>query len=436
MGEKRHTNVVVVGHGDSGKSTTTGHLLYKTGAIDSQLLEKFDRDAAQMGRHGAKFAWVLDRLKEERERGMTIDIALHKLETQKTVFTMIDAPGHRDYIKNMITGTSQADAALLVVSAAPDEFEEGMSVNGQTREHSLLTFTLGLQQILVCVNKMETVSWSQRRFEDIKAEVTKYLHTVNKAWSREAISFVPISGALGDNLTEPSKNLFWYDGLTLLDTLENIKPPIRWTEKPLRICLQEIYKIGGTGTVPVGRIETGMLKPGAEVVFSPNNIRAEVVSVERHNEQLQVGLPGDVVGFHVRDVSAKDLRRGMVASDPAKDPAMECETFIAHLIILNHPGEILAGYAPVMNVHTAHVPCRIEEIISKLDRKAMAAKEKVYSLKQGDAAVVLMRPLKPVVVEPFKTYPTLGRFALRDVQKTVAVGIVKEVTTKKKESRK
>eukprot|EP00397_Hematodinium_sp_SG-2012_P025845 GEMP01027034.1.p1 GENE.GEMP01027034.1~~GEMP01027034.1.p1 ORF type:complete len:438 (+),score=87.41 GEMP01027034.1:197-1510(+) len=428
MAEKRHANVVVVGHCDSGKSTTTGHLLYKCGAIESHLIEKFEREATQMGRPGAKFAWVLDRLKEERERGMTIDIALHKLETQKMVFTMIDAPGHRDFIKNMITGTSQADAPLLVVSASKGEFESGMSPSGQTREHSLLTFTLGLQQILVCVSKMETVSWSQERFDEIKTEVTKYLHTVNKAWSSQVIPFVPISGSLGDNLIEPSPNLPWYEGPSLLQALENIKPPVRWTEKPLRICLQEIYKIGGTGTVPVGRIETGQLKPGMEVVFAPNNIRAEVVSIERHKEELQVGLPGDVVGFHVNNVTAKELRRGMVVSDPRNDPALECVTFVAHIIILNHPGEISVGYAPVMNCHTAHVPCRIEQIIAKLDRKAKATTEKVVSLKQGDAAQVVMRPLKPVVLEPFKTYPSLGRFALRDVQKTVAVGIVKEVT--------
>jgi elongation factor 1-alpha len=270
--EKVHINIVVIGHVDSGKSTTTGHLIYKCGGIDKRTIEKFEKEANDMGKGSFKYAWVLDKLKAERERGITIDIALWKFESPKYYFTIIDAPGHRDFIKNMITGTSQADVAVLVIASPQGEFEAGISKDGQTREHALLAYTLGVKQIIVAVNKMDekTVNFKEDRYEEIKKEVSAYLKKVG--YNPDKVPFVPISGWNGDNMIEKSPSLPWYKGPTLLEALDSVEPPKRPFDKPLRLPLQDVYKIGGIGTVPVGRVETGILRPGTVVTFSPAGI--------------------------------------------------------------------------------------------------------------------------------------------------------------------
>jgi len=434
--EKTHINLVVIGHVDSGKSTTTGHLIYKCGGIDKRTIEKFEQEAKELGKGSFKYAWVLDKLKAERERGITIDIALWKFETTKYYFTIIDAPGHRDFIKNMITGTSQADVAILVIASGEGEFEAGISKNGQTREHALLAFTLGVKQMIVIVNKMDSpsVNWSEKRFEEIKKEVGGYLKKVG--YNPKNVPFVPISGWLGDNMIENSSNLPWWKGGTLLEALDNIKPPKRPLDKPLRIPLQDVYKIGGIGTVPVGRVETGILKPGMVVSFAPTGITTEVKSVEMHHEALAEAAPGDNVGFNVKNISVKDIRRGNVAGDSKNDPPAETEDFTAQVIILNHPGQIHAGYAPVLDCHTAHIACKFKELLTKVDRRSGQELEAApKNVKSGDAAMVLLVPSKPMCVETFTEYPPLGRFAVRDMRQTVAVGVVKNVTKKDKNAK-
>jgi len=434
--EKVHINIVVIGHVDSGKSTTTGHLIYKCGGIDKRTIEKFEKEAKEMGKASFKYAWVLDKLKAERERGITIDIALWKFETQKYYFTIIDAPGHRDFIKNMITGTSQADCAVLVVASGQGEFEAGISKNGQTREHALLAYTLGVKQMIVVVNKMDdkSVNWSEARFNEIKNEVSNFIKKIG--YNPEKIPFVPISGWLGDNMLEKSTNLPWYKGPTLIQALDELQEPKRPSEKPLRIPLQDVYKIGGIGTVPVGRVETGILKPGAVVTFAPTMITTEVKSVEMHHEALSEAHPGDNVGFNVKNVSVKDIRRGNVCGDAKQDPPSETEFFNAQVIILNHPGQIHAGYAPVLDCHTAHIACKFAELVTKVDRRSGKELEAApKNIKNGDAAIVKLIPSKPMCVETFSEYPPLGRFAVRDMRQTVAVGVIKEVTKKSKDSK-
>merc|ERR1712136_654100 len=334
--DKFHINIVVIGHVDSGKSTTTGHLIYKCGGIDKRTIEKFEKEAREMGKGSFKYAWVLDKLKAERERGITIDIALWKFETNKFYVTIIDAPGHRDFIKNMITGTSQADCAVLIVAAGVGEFEAGISKNGQTREHALLAYTLGVKQLIVRVNKMDSTEppYSQARFEEIQKEVSGFIKKVG--YNPVAVPFVPISGWHGDNMLQTSSNMSWYkgwnverkegkaSGTTLLEALDAIIPPTRPTDKPLRLPLQDVYKIGGIGTVPVGRVETGIIKPGMVVTFAPTNLTTEVKSVEMHHESLPEATPGDNVGFNVKNVSVKDIKRGNVASDSKNKPATGC----------------------------------------------------------------------------------------------------------------
>jgi len=439
--EKGHINIVVIGHVDSGKSTTTGHLIYKCGGIDKRTIEKFEKEAQEMGKGSFKYAWVLDKLKAERERGITIDIALWKFQTDKFEVTIIDAPGHRDFIKNMITGTSQADCAVLIVAAGVGEFEAGIAKNGQTREHALLAFTLGVKQLIVGINKMDNTEpkYSKDRYDEIVKEVSNYVKKIG--YNPKAVAFVPISGWHGDNMIEESKNMPWYKGWsketkeggkktgkTLFEALDSINPPERPVSKPLRLPLQDVYKIGGIGTVPVGRVETGAIKAGMVVTFAPANVTTEVKSVEMHHTTLVEGVPGDNVGFNVKNVSVKDIRRGNVCSDSKNDPAKEAITFDAQVIVLNHPGEIQKGYTPVLDCHTAHIACRFNELKQKIDRRSgKVVEESPAKVKSGDAAIVELKPSKPMCVEPFTEYAPLGRFAVRDMRQTVAVGVIKKV---------
>ena len=431
--EKKHVNIVVIGHVDAGKSTTTGHLIYKCGGIDKRVIEKFEKEASEMGKSSFKYAWVLDKLKAERERGITIDIALWKFETSKYYFTIIDAPGHRDFIKNMITGTSQADIAVLVIASPTGEFEAGISKNGQTREHALLAYTLGVKQMIVATNKMDSTTppYSKDRYEEIKAEVSNFLKKVG--YKPVNIPFVPISGWHGDNMIEKGDNMNWYKGPTLLEALDNIKPPKRPIDKPLRLPIQDVFKIGGVGTVPVGRVETGVLKPGTSIKFAPSEIVTDCKDVEMHHEKLEQALPGDNVGFNVKNVSIKDIKRGYVASNNKDKPAFETDTFTSQVIIMNHPGQISNGYAPVLDCHTAHIACKFKEITQKIDRRTgKVLEENPKYVKNGDASIVTLKPSKPMCVETFTEYPPLGRFAVRDMRQTVAVGVIKKVQIKSK----
>jgi len=401
-----------------------------------------------MGKGSFKYAWVLDKLKAERERGITIDIALWKFETSKYYVTIIDAPGHRDFIKNMITGTSQADCAVLIVAAGTGEFEAGISKNGQTREHALLAYTLGVKQMIIGVNKMDSTepNYSEARFNEIQKEVSGYIKKIG--YNPDAVPFVPISGWHGDNMLEESSNMKWFKGWkskkpgkdakettgkTLLEALDNIDPPKRPTDKALRLPLQDVYKIGGIGTVPVGRVETGIIKPAMVVTFAPPMITTEVKSVEMHHTALEEAVPGDNVGFNIKNVSVKDIRRGNVCGDSKNDPPKPAESFTAQVIILNHPGQIGAGYAPVLDCHTAHIACKFSTLKEKIDRRSgKKLEDNPQHVKSGDSAIVEMVPQKPMCVEAFTDYAPLGRFAVRDMRQTVAVGVIKAVTKKEK----
>ena len=428
--EKPHLNLVIMGHVDHGKSTTTGHLLYKAGAIDQRTIKAFEDEATKMGKGTFKYAWVLDNLKEERERGVTIDLRFLKFETKKFFFTVIDAPGHRDFVKNMITGASQADAAVLFVSAKKGEFEAGIGPGGQTREHAFLAFTLGVRQVVVAVNKMDdiTVEWSKERYEEIKNEVTRMLKMVG--FKVEKANFVPTSGWTGDNLIEKGDKMPWYTGPTLIEALDLLEVPPKPTNKPLRVPVQDIYTITGIGTVPVGRVETGVLKEGQTLVFMPSNKTAEVKSLEMHHTKIPMAEPGDNIGMNVRGIAKTDVHRGDVAGTVDNPPTVAKE-FIGQIIVIYHPTAIAAGYTPVLHYHTGQIACRFTELIKKIDpRTGQVVEEKPSFLKTGDAAWVKMEPLRPIAIETYTDFPELGRFAVRDMGTTVAAGVVKEITQK------
>jgi elongation factor 1-alpha len=426
---KTHVNLVVIGHVDSGKSTSTGHLIYKCGGIDERTIEKFEKEAALIGKSSFKYAWVLDKLKAERERGITIDIALWKFESNKYSFTIIDAPGHRDFIKNMITGTSQADVAILVVPAGAGEFEAGFGKEGQTREHALLAYTMGIKQMILAVNKMDSANWEEERFNDVKKEVIDYLKKIG--FQEKNINAVAYSGFTGDNLITKSDKMPWYKGDTLLEALDKVDPPVRPLDKPLRLPLQDVYKITGVGTVPVGRVETGIIRPGMLVTFAPCGITTECKTVEMHHTQLEEAIPGDNVGFNVKNVGVKDIRRGNVVGDSKNDPPKEAVSFNAQVIVLNHPNKIQAGYCPVLDCHTSHIACKFDKLLSKIDRRTGKEQEaEPKEIKNQEAAIVQLVPQKSMVVETFSEYPPLGRFAVRDMKQTVAVGVIKLVDKK------
>jgi elongation factor 1-alpha len=419
-----------MGHVDHGKSTTTGHLLYLSGAVDERTLKQFEDEAKKMGKETFKFAWVLDNLKEERERGVTIDLRFLKFETKKHYFTVIDAPGHRDFVKNMITGASQADGAILFCSARRGEFEAGIGPGGQTREHAFLAFTLGVRQLVVAVNKMDDVSvnWSQERFEEIKNEVGRMLKMVG--YKVEKIPFVPTSGWTGDNLVKPSEKMSWYKGPTLIEALDTFEVPPKPTNKPLRVPIQDVYSITGVGTVPVGRVETGIVKENDAVIFMPANKQGEVKSLEMHHERIPKAEPGDNIGLNIRGVAKTDIHRGDVMGHVTNPPTIAKE-FIGQIIVIYHPTAVAAGYTPVLHYHTGQVACRFTELIKKLDpRTGQVVEEKPTFLKTGDAAMVRMEPLHPIALEMFSEFEELGRFAVRDMGTTVAAGIVKEITKK------
>jgi elongation factor 1-alpha len=426
MAQKPHLNIVFIGHVDHGKSTTVGRLLVDTGVIRKEEIEKFRIEAEAKGKATFEFAWVMDDLKEERERGVTIDIAHRRFDTQKYYFTIIDAPGHRDFVKNMITGTSQADGAVLVVSAA-DGIQE------QTREHIFLARTLGVAQLICAINKMDRqeVKYGEAKYNEVKEELTKLLKNVGYKVDQQVV-FLPISAFKDDNIDKPSPNMTWYKGPTLLAALDGLKVPEKPTDKPLRLPIQDVYTITGIGTVPVGRVETGKLTIGMKVVFMPGGKAGEVKTIEMHHETVAEAIPGDNVGFNVRGVDKNDIRRGEVAG-PASNPPTVVESFTANIQVLNHPSVITAGYTPVFHCHTAQVACEFTELLKRLDPKTgQTAEENPQTLKTGDAAFVRITPKRPLVIEKYKEFPQLGRFAVRDMGQTVAAGVVVDV--KKREA--
>ena len=425
--QKTTMNIVFVGHVDAGKSTTIGRMFFESGAVSEQEMKKLREEAEKHGKAGFEFAFVMDKIKEERERGVTIDLAYRKIITQNFEITIIDAPGHRDFIKNMITGASQADAAFLVIAASS-------GIEPQTKEHLWLLRTMGVKNIAVLVNKMDDVDYKEERFNKIKDEASALLRQVG--YNPEQVSFIAGSGLHGDNITKKSDKMPWYKGPTVLEQFDKLPTPEKPTNLPLRMPIQDVYEITGIGTVPVGKIETGIMKIGQKVIILPGRsgagIEGEIRSMEAHHEPLQLAEAGDNIGVNIRGVGKKDIARGDVICDVAV-PAKMVSEFTAQVAIINHPTVIAKGYTPVFHVHTAQVPCQFIELLSKLDPKTGQEIQKNPDfLKNGDVALVKIKPIGNLVLETSADNPHMARFAIRDAGVTVAAGICKSLVEKKK----
>ena len=421
--QKPIINVVFVGHVDHGKSTTIGRLMFDTGKVPPEELEKLKAEALRHGKAGFEFAFVMDKFKEERERGVTIDLSYQKLITNKYEVTIIDAPGHKDFVKNMITGASQADAAFLTLSA-----KDG--VQPQTKEHVWLLRTMGVSQIAVNINKMDSVDYKEDTYKKVRDDVTVVLKQAG--YKPEGINFLAISGFKGDNVAKKSTNMPWYKGPTVLEQLDLFKEPEKPTNLPLRMPLQDVYEITGIGTVPVGKIETGTMKIGQKVIALPGRsgkgVEGEVRSIEMHHEQLTQAEAGDNVGVNIRGLGKKDIARGDVICDAAK-PATIADEFVAQIAVISHPTVIAKGYTPVFHVHTAQVPCQFIELLEKTDPAGVTTKNPDF-LKNGDVAKVKVKPIGNLVLETQATNPHMSRFAIRDAGATVAAGVCIELKAK------
>jgi len=428
MADKPHLNLVIIGHIDHGKSTMMGALLIETGAVTEREARELEKLAKEYDRDSWSYAFVFDKLKEERQRGITIDLAFRKFETPNRYFTIIDAPGHADFVKNMITGASQADAAILVVSGKKGEMEVGIAANGQTREHAYLAQTLGVKQLVVAVNKADVYDYSEDRFNEVKESVGDLLKNIG--FKLKDVPFVPTSGMAMENLSKKSEKLPWYDGPTLIDAIDQFVLPEKPTGKPLRVPIQDAYSIKGQGVVPVGRVETGILKKGDTVIIMPTGFKGEIRSIEMHHEEIPEALPGDNIGFLIRGLSKQDASRGDCMGHPSDPPTVinPSGKWTGQVIVIWHPTALAQGYTPVVHAHTAQVAAKFESLVKKLDQKTGAVIEDAPKfLKRNEVAIVELSPIKKMCLEKYEVIPEMGRFAVRDMGRTVAVGIVKDI---------
>ena len=421
--KKPHRNIVFIGHVDHGKSTTVGRLLLDSGHIEEHVIEKNEKLAAESGKAGFGLAYVMDGLKEERERGITIDVAHKEFFTPTYYWTIIDAPGHRDFVKNMITGASQADTAVLLCAA-----NDG--VNAQTKEHAFLAKVLGVKGLIVHVNKMDIsgVDWTEEKYNAACKEVSQLLKMAG--FKPDDVPMIPASSLNGDNVFNKSDKCPWYNGPTLFEAIDATPMPDKPSSKPLRLPIQDVYKISGIGTVPVGKIETGTLNVGKNVVFNPSMKSGEVKSIEMHHTMVDKAEPGDNVGFNIRGLAADDIRRGDVAGYSDSQPTFvrHDETFVGQIQLMDIPKAVSVGYTPVFHAHTAQVAVKFMDLLEKTNKSGKEANPSF--LKTGDACLIRFQPTKPMSIEQLDTFPELARFAIRDMGKTVAAGVCIKIEKK------
>lgn len=451
--DKKHISMVVCGHVDAGKSTTTGHLIFKLGGISAREMEKLQTEADQQGKSSFAFAYYMDKDKAERERGVTINCTTKEFYTDSYHYTIVDAPGHRDYVKNMITGAGCADVALLLVPAEMGGFESAIAkgdhssgeVQGQTRQHARLLGILGIEKIIVGVNKMDSCDWSEQRFNEIKEEMSKMLQ--QSGFKPKQVPFIPYSGYQGENMVDKTDKMPWYngwkanlskdevvEGVTLYDALEKFaRPPVRFPDRTVRIPINGIHKIKGVGDVITGRIEQGTINSGDTVRIAPRGISGlKVFSIEMHHKTWPNAKPGDNVGMNIKGLDKNNLPKVGDVISLEKEPLLEpVESFIAQIVVQEHPGQLKPGFAPLVHVRTAKSSCKMTKILWKMGKKTGNEKlENPPFLEMGESAEVEFTPKQPLYLESFDDCPGLGRVAVMDQNQLVMLGKVMSVKYK------
>ena len=453
--QKKHLSLVVCGHVDAGKSTTTGHLIFKLGGVSDREMKKLQDEADAQNKSSFAFAYYMDKDKAERERGVTINCTTKEFYTDSYHFTIVDAPGHKDYIKNMITGAGCADVALLLVPAEKGGFETAIQkgdhknnvIQGQTRQHARLLSLLGIEQLIVGVNKMDSCDWSEDRFNEIKDEMTKMIQQAG--FKPKRVPFIPYSGFKGENLVEKTDKMPWYkgwkaniskdeaaEGYTLYDALEKLaRPPVRADNKPVRVPVNGVYKINGVGDVITGRVEQGVIKPNDVVGFSPRGLKGlKIFSIEMHHKMVPQALPGDNVGLNIKGLDKKNMPKvGDVIYVEKENTLTPVKSFKAQVAVQEHPGQLKVGYCPLIHVRTAKASCKMTKILWKMGKKTGNQKlENPQFLEMGEAAEVVFEPqvTTPLYLEKYEDCPGLGRIAVMDSNQLTMMGKVLDVEYK------
>ncbi|KAJ6241175.1 translation factor [Anaeramoeba flamelloides] len=429
---KPHLSVVFLGHVDSGKSTTAGHFLKKCGLVDKKLFEKMCQEAKNLGKQSFKYAYVFDRLKSERERGLTQDCKSLNFETENKNFTLVDAPGHKKYMKNMITALSQVDAVIMVVDATVGTFEKGFKKQGKIRELAIIASAYGAKQMIVLVNKMDvsSVDYSQARYNRIKDKMNPFLRRLG--YHSGAFQFIPISAWLGQNLMElDTQSMGWYTGPTLYQALERLQEPKRATDQPFRLAVRDVYNVYGVGIVVRGVVASGTLSEGNQMVLSPTGGIFQARSILCHGKRIKEAQCGQFASVNLKYLSSRYIKRGMVLGHITNDPPCIVLDFTARIYVVNHPTQIRPGYEPVIDCHTSHITCKIDRFLQKINKNGRLLEKSPTSLRTGDHAIVHMIPLQPFCVEPYHKIPTLGRIIIRDMSIIVGIGSIQSTNKSK-----
>ncbi|NXD05660.1 ERF3A factor, partial [Certhia familiaris] len=428
--KKEHVNVVFIGHVDAGKSTIGGQIMYLTGMVDKRTLEKYEREAKEKNRETWYLSWALDTNQEERDKGKTVEVGRAYFETEKKHFTILDAPGHKSFVPNMIGGASQADLAVLVISARKGEFETGFEKGGQTREHAMLAKTAGVKHLIVLINKMDdpTVNWSNERYEECKEKLVPFLKKVGFNPKKD-IHFMPCSGLTGANLKEQSEFCPWYIGLPFIPYLDNLPNFNRSVDGPIRLPIVDKYK--DMGTVVLGKLESGSICKGQQLVMMPNKHNVEVLGILSDDVETDSVAPGENLKIRLKGIEEEEILPGFILCD-LNNLCHSGRTFDAQIVIIEHKSIICPGYNAVLHIHTCIEEVEITALICLVDKKTgEKSKTRPRFVKQDQVCIARLRTAGTICLETFKDFPQMGRFTLRDEGKTIAIGKVLKLVPEK-----
>ncbi|XP_060749110.1 G1 to S phase transition 1, like isoform X2 [Tachysurus vachellii] len=428
--KKEHVNVVFIGHVDAGKSTIGGQIMYLTGMVEKRTLEKYEREAKEKNRETWYLSWALDTNQEERDKGKTVEVGRAYFETEKKHFTILDAPGHKSFVPNMIGGASQADLAVLVISARKGEFETGFEKGGQTREHAMLAKTAGVKHLIVLVNKMDdpTVNWSLERYEECKEKLVPFLKKVGFN-PRKDIHFMPCSGLTGANLKEPVEHCSWYTGLPFIPHLDSLPNFTRSSDGPVRLPIVDKYK--DMGTVILGKLESGCISKAQQLVMMPNRHTVEVLSLLSDDVETDDAGPGENLKLRLKGIEEEEILPGFILCTP-ENLCHSGRTFDAQIVIIEHKSIICPGYNAVLHIHTCIEEVQLTALICLVDKKTgEKSKTRPRFVKQDQVCIARLRTAGTICLETFKDFPQMGRFTLRDEGKTIAIGKVLKLVAEK-----